>query len=271
MASAFLIIDGQLSFMDGQASGSLAVPGAWADMERLADLIHAEPEAFDALFLTMDQHNLHDIGHPTWFKDAKGAHPGPFTLITAAEVEQGEWTTSDPAMVAHTLNYLKALEAKGRYIHTIWPAHCIIGTPGTLLHPALVEAVHGWEVERHRAATWIFKGMDSMVEHYSGFAAEVPNPLDGTHEALGSRHLDSLAALDTIHVAGEASSHCVKATVEDLIAGLKERGVAEPEKRLVLHTNMMSPVSAIPNGPDFPAIAQAFLDDLAAKGATLAQ
>jgi nicotinamidase-related amidase len=270
MATAFLIIDGQLSFMDGRANGSLAVPGAWEDMDRLSDLLHAEPLSFDALYVTMDQHNLHDIGHPTWFQDAQGAHPAPFTLITAEALESGFWKTSDPAMADHTLAYLKALEAKGRYTHTIWPAHCVIGTPGTLLHPALVEAIHGWEVECHRAATWIFKGMDSMVEHYSGFAAEVPNPLDSTHETLGNRHLDALMAFDTIHVAGEASSHCVKGTVEDLLAGLRARGDAQPERRLVIHADMMSPVPAIPGGPDFPAIAQAFLDDLAAKGATIA-
>lgn len=49
---------------------------------------------------------------------------------------------------------------KGR---TMWPAHCIQRTPGTDFHPKL---------ERDGSETIIQKGMNKMVDSYSGFGSE---------------------------------------------------------------------------------------------------
>ncbi|KAF1047415.1 hypothetical protein [Xylophilus sp.] len=66
-----------------------------------------------------------------------------------------------------------------------------------------------------------------------------------------------LAAL--IVIAGEASSHCVRATAGDLADHLPSGRV----DKLVLLADCMSPV------PGFEAEARAFLDRLAARGATV--
>ena len=60
-------------------------------------------------------------------------------------------------------------------------------------------------------------------------------------------------------IAGEASSHCVKATVEHLAQHLPSRRI----DKLVLLTDAMSPVTG------FEAQAAAFLSDLQRQGARL--
>ena len=62
-----------------------------------------------------------------------------------------------------------------------------------------------------------------------------------------------------IVIAGEASSHCVRATTEHIVANLPG---ARPE-RLVLLTDCMSPVGG------FEAQHAAFLDDMRARGVRL--
>ena len=82
------------------------------------------------------------------------------------------------------------------YDHS-WPAHCVVGTPGTDLHPNLV-------TERIEA---IFdKG--AYAAAYSGF--------EGT-DAGGSSLADWLARHDVteVDVVGIATDHCVRATALD--------------------------------------------------------
>jgi nicotinamidase/pyrazinamidase len=107
-----------------------------------------------------------------------------------------------------------------------WPAHCVAGTPGAELHPALnrepIEAV--FDKGEHAAA-------------YSGFEGFSPDGV-GLEKWLKDRHID------TVHVAGIATDYCVRATaldarlagfattvLEDLVAGVakdsSERAVAE--------------------------------------------
>jgi nicotinamidase/pyrazinamidase len=80
-----------------------------------------------------------------------------------------------------------------------WPRHCVVGTPGSQLHPGLdtsaVEAV--FDKGRHAAA-------------YSGF--------EGTSDGVSL--LDWLRArgVDEVVVAGIATDHCVRATALDAAA-----------------------------------------------------
>ncbi|MGP1684458.1 MAG: cysteine hydrolase, partial [Giesbergeria sp.] len=58
---------------------SLPVPGAHADMQRLAQFIAAQGTAIDAITLTLDSHQRHDIGHPDFWRASGGAAVAPFT------------------------------------------------------------------------------------------------------------------------------------------------------------------------------------------------
>ncbi len=91
--------------------------------------------------------------------------------------------------------------------------------------------------------------------------AEVPDPADPT-TMINASVLAMLQAADIVAVAGEALSHCVKETVSQIADNIGEEHIA----KFVILTDCSSPVAAVPNGPDFPAIAQQWLDDMVARG-----
>lgn len=53
--TALLIVDPQLDFHEG---GSLAVPGATADAERIAQLVTDHTESIDEIIVTLDSHHV---------------------------------------------------------------------------------------------------------------------------------------------------------------------------------------------------------------------
>jgi len=71
--------------------------------------------------------------------------------------------------------------------------------------------------------------------------------------------LESLAQAGTLLVAGEAGSHCVKATMEHYVQYMDD----DAPKRIVLLTDCMSPI----NGFEEPY--HAFLEDMQKRGAQL--
>jgi nicotinamidase/pyrazinamidase len=77
-----------------------------------------------------------------------------------------------------------------------WPEHCVAGTPGAELHPALDTA---------RIDVIVDKGRDPATEGYSGF--------DGTDLARILRE----RGIDRVTVAGLATDYCVRATALDAL------------------------------------------------------
>jgi len=92
-----LIIDPQVDFCDGPANGALPVPGATADMIRLAAMIDRLGNRIDDIDVTLDSHRTIDIAHPAWWVDSGGGNPSAFTIITAQDVAAGLWTSRNPA------------------------------------------------------------------------------------------------------------------------------------------------------------------------------
>ena len=146
-----LIIDPQNDFCDlppahlalnpltGRAHApALPVPGAHADMQRLAGLIRAGGAGLGDITVTLDSHHHLDIAHPTFWRrrDAGAlASVAPFTPISAQQVRDGEFQPRDPGALPRALAYLDALEARGRYTLMVWPVHCEIGSWGTTSTP----------------------------------------------------------------------------------------------------------------------------------------
>lgn len=255
MPVQLLIIDPQNDFC--APDGALAVPGAPEDIARLAAWIGRRIDGLDAITVTLDSHRALDIAHPSWFVDAAGARPAPFTAIAADDVRSGRFATTDPGARARTIRYLDTLQVRGRYTHTIWPEHCLIGTPGHNVAPTLHAVLDRWSRARHDVVDYVFKGIDPWTEHFSAIAAEVPDPLV-PHTQPNRGLLDRLAQADHLIVAGQASSHCVANTVRDVVSML---GGTRP--RTTLLTDAMSPV------PGFEAVAQTFLADMERVGLTL--
>lgn len=247
-----LIIDPQNDFCDPER-GALYVPGADADMKRLAALVDRIGPTLDAIHVTLDSHHLVDIAHPGFWRDAKGAPPAPFTSIAAADVEAGTWTTADPEARPRALAYLEALEEGGRYPHTIWPPHCLIGGPGHNVYPPLFEALGRWEAKHGKAVDYVIKGSNVWTEHFSAVRAEVPDPSDPGTE-INRALVEALSTADRVLIAGEAGSHCVANTVRDLADAL-DRAAG-----LVLIEDTVSPVTG------FEGYQERFVDELTARG-----
>jgi nicotinamidase-related amidase len=259
-----LIIDPQNDFCDlpeaerGDNIPALPVPGAHADMLRLAELIERSAESIAGITITLDSHRRIDIAHPGFWLRADGAAVAPYTQIHASDVEAGLFRPRAANALPRAIAYLRALEAAGRHTHMVWPVHCELGAWGHNVHEAVRRACNRWEDATGIDAEKTLKGLNPLTEHYSAIRAEVPDPASPDtliNEAL----LDRLAAADTILVAGEAGSHCVKATIED-IAEYRPDTVA----RIVLLTDCMSPVTG------FESAQQTFLEDMRRRGARIA-
>lgn len=248
-----VVIDPQKDFCS--PSGSLHVPGAQQDMDRLAVMIRRLAPRLDDIHVTLDSHRRVDISHPVWFRDANGDAPPPFTAVTAADVESGRWLPTLPSTHARTTAYLRELERSGRYGHVIWPEHCLIGSEGHNVVEPVFDALHEWSA-RFALVDFVTKGSNPWTEHFSAMRAEVPDPADPSTQ-LNAGLLDTLEQADVVLLAGEASSHCLANTVRDIAASFSDPRAVE---KLVLLTDATSPV------PGFAHLAEAFVRDLTAAG-----
>jgi nicotinamidase/pyrazinamidase len=266
-----LIIDPQNDFCDlptgwcpadpvtgDVVSPALPVAGAHADMLRLAHLIQKGASGISGIGVTLDSHHRFDIAHPTFWSTGAGTPVGPFTPITAAQVRTGDYVPKDEATLSRALAYIDELEQRGRYTLMVWPVHCEIGSWGHNVHPAVKAAYNHWEDSRQAMVQKISKGSNPWTEHYSAMQAEVPDAEDSATQ-LNTALIASLDQADLLIIAGEASSHCVKATTEHIVSNLPSGNTG----KVVLLTDCMSPVGG------FETQHQAFMDDMSGRGVKL--
>jgi nicotinamidase/pyrazinamidase len=250
-----LVIDPQNDFMDVEGA-ALPVPGASADMARLAGFIDAMGPRIDDIVVTLDSHASVGIERTSFWLDAQGAPVAPFTVITAAQLASGEYRPRDTRRREEALAYLQALEAGGERTLVVWPVHCVLGTWGHNIAPALAQRLAAWEMASGQICEKVLKGLNPMTEQYSAFRADVPradDPRTQLHAALLAR----LGSDDTLLVvAGEALSHCVAASGQDMLAHMD----AARLRNTVFLTDCMSPVTG------FEAAGAAFLQQLQARG-----
>lgn len=216
---------------------SLPVPGAHADMLRLAQFIDQVGDRLDAITVTLDSHHSVGIERPGFWMLPDGSPVPPFTPITLAAFRAGDYVLRDVTQSERVAAYLQALEAAGRYTHMVWPAHCEIGTWGHNVHAAIARAYGRWEHRHARIARKVLKGSNPYTEHYSAIRAEVPESTD-VQTNVNRELLAALEKAPLLLVAGEAGSHCVRGTVEHIIEYL---GNTCPP--IMLLTDCMSPVS----------------------------
>lgn len=208
-----VLIDMQVDFCHEQ--GQLYVPGALDDIRRVCDFIFENAANISQITATLDSHLPFQIFHPPWWIDADGNHPAPFTLITHADVLAGKWRAT--ILPEYSVEYTRKLEEDAKKVLTIWPFHTLIGSMGTALDPMLWSVVKWHSLARGAQPNWVMKGTIPQTEHYSAIQPEIPVP---THPSAGrdDAFLAKLDASDIVVVAGEAESHCVLATVGDMVA-----------------------------------------------------
>jgi nicotinamidase/pyrazinamidase len=250
-----LVIDPQNDFCDPK--GSLFVGGADTDMkDRLPKMIRRLKGKIEDIHVTLDSHHLVHIAHPIFWKDSKGNHPNPFTLISVSDVEKGVWTTTQPSMYQRGLAYVKALEKNGRYVLCIWPPHCLIGSNGHNVVPELFETLKEWEQE-FAMVNFVTKGSNLFTEHYSAIVADVVDPSDPGTQINTSLINTLVNDADIVALCGEASSHCVANTVRDIVNNFGDKKYVN---KLVLLTDAMSAVTG------FESLSTQFLSDMKTAG-----
>lgn len=250
-----LVIDPQNDFMDVEGA-ALPVPGANADMTRLAAFVERMGARIDDIVLTLDTHPSVGIERTTFWAGAAGAAVAPFTEITAGDVRAGKYLPRDPARRHEVVQYLSALESASARRLIVWPVHCVLGTWGHNIHDALARSIARWEFDTGHLCQKVLKGQNPMTEQYSAFRAEVPRT-DDARTANNDALMAHLAGGDEVLVvAGEALSHCVAASGDDMLAQMDP---ARLRKTMFL-TDCMSPVSG------FEAAGREFLQRLREHG-----
>ena len=265
-----LVIDPQNDFCDlpatwlpPDAAPTLAVPGAHADMLRVAQLIREGGSGLTRISVTLDAHHRYDIAHPAFWRTGDGGPVAPFTQISAQQVRDRLFLPAASGALPRALAYLDALERAARYRLMVWPVHCEIGSWGQNIHAAVRAAYNGWEVQHLQVVAKLSKGSNPWTEHYSAVMAEVPDAQDAATQ-LNRAFLDTLLPAQQLYICGEAGSHCVKASTEHIADYLQAQQGKAALSRLVLLTDCMSPVTG------FEAQQHDFLAAMQARGARLA-
>jgi nicotinamidase-related amidase len=233
----------------------LPVSGAHADMLRLADFMQRGMRGLSDISVTLDSHHKVGIERPAMWMQADGSAVNPFTQITAADVRAGKYLPRNPKSLPRVLAYLDALEAGQRYVHMVWTPHCEIGTWGHNVHANVRAAYNAWEERELGVVNKVTKGSNPWTEHYSAVMAEVPDAGDPTTQ-LNRVLIDILTQSDLVLIAGEAGSHCVKATTEHIADNFGAGGL----DKLVILKDCISPVAG------FEQQYQDFLRDMGARG-----
>jgi nicotinamidase-related amidase len=280
-------IDTQITFCF--ENGELPVLGALADCNRLAKFIYQNLDYITEMTPTFDTHLPFAIFHSFFWVDEKGQNPAPLTTIKSKDVENGTWRVNPAiaytlrndyvALQAHGLHYVRSLEKAGKEALLIWPFHSMLGGVGHALVPTVEEAIFFHSIARAMNMDPQIKGGNCLTENYSIFGAEVRIKADGTPLAQKNVKLfEKLIGFDAIIIAGQAKSHCVAWTIEDLLNDIASKD-PKMAKKVYLLEDCTSPVKA-PNpnydpndsskGPenfvDFTAKADAAFEKFAAAG-----
>ncbi|KAI0776228.1 Isochorismatase hydrolase [Trametes elegans] len=171
---ALLVIDVQEDFCP--PDGALAVPGG-RDILPVIDALLELP-----FVLKIATQDYHPPEHVSFASNHPGAAPFRSTC-----------TIANPSNPAET------------YETRLWPAHCVAGTPGAALVPALATG---------RLDGVVRKGTDARVEMYSAFRPPLrAPPLAGADSGLAAR-LEAARVTD-VFVVGLAGDYCVRCSALD--------------------------------------------------------
>ena len=279
-----LLIDVQKDFCFPE--GTLYVAGrsgtgAIDDSRRIAEMIYRNLGAITDITTTLDTHLAYQIFFASFWLDRGDQPLQPFRTITADEIARGD-VRPNPAMAKWLCGgnypwlckqveyYCKELERAGKYQLYLWPPHCLLGSDGHALAGVIHEARLFHAYARTAQSHVEVKGGNPLTENYSVLRPEVTSRFDGL--PLGQRNtqfVHTLLTADAVVIAGQAASHCVKSTIDDLLTEIVAHD-ANLAKKVYLVTDCMSAVT-VPDGKggfaaDFTDDATAALQRFAAAG-----
>lgn len=249
--------------------------GAVEDNQRLCAFIYRNMSLLTQIFPTMDTHKVMQIFHPIFLVNEQGEHPDPLTLVSNQDVVQGVWKFN-PQIAGnlgisaedgqrHLLHYTSELENRQKYDLTIWPYHAMLGGIGHALVSAMEEAIFFHTVARNTQPEIIVKGQLAVTESYSAIGPEIMVDSSGAQIAeKNSKFLNLLHTFDAIVITGQAKSHCVAWTVEDLLDEINAED-SNLAKKVYLLEDCTSPV-VVPGIVDYTNAADQVFDRFAAAG-----
>jgi nicotinamidase-related amidase len=241
----------------GGRSGS----GAVEDNVRLCEFIYKNLDVITEISPTMDTHQSMQIFHSVFWINDNGENPEPMTMISLEDVENGTWKVNPAvansvvsgnyvALQNYALHYVKTLSQQGKYLLCIWPYHAMLGGVGHALASCVDEACFFHCMARHSQTNHEIKGGNPLTENYSVLRPEVLEDSKGRPIAQKNvRFIERLLKFDAVIIAGQAKSHCVAWTIDDLLSEItaKDPSLA---KKVYLMEDCTSPV-VVPGIIDF--------------------
>ncbi len=199
-----LLIDPQNDFMEG--IGSLGVEGSIGDVERITDFIYRNNHAISRIMCTQDTHFYAQIFHPCWWVDENGNNPDPYTIFTYDDYNKKKWAPvyGDIDRSKDYLEHVNSIQ--------IWPYHCLEGSFGGQVEGELAKMIYFWSVTRKVRPIIVPKGNNPYSEMFGVIKAEY-DPTNYMNYAV----LKAIETYDEIYVAGEAGSHCLPISVQQII------------------------------------------------------
>jgi nicotinamidase-related amidase len=254
--------------------GGRSGTGAVDDNRRLCEFVYRNLGAITQIVPSLDTHHAMQVFHAVWLVDEQENHPAPYTLVSAADVESGRWRANPEVAAALGIeasrlqrqleHYTRRLATGGKYDLTVWPYHAMLGGIGHALASAVEEAFFFHGIARRSRPEFQVKGDNPLTEHYSMLGPEVTDGPDG--EPLGARNtalVEKLLTFDAVVVAGQAKSHCVAWTIDDLLRDDEVRDRLAP--RTYLLEDCTSPV-VVSGAVDYTDEADAAFERYAAAG-----
>jgi nicotinamidase-related amidase len=208
--------------------GGRSGTGAVDDNRRLCEFIYRNLGRITQICPTMDTHQALQIFHAVFFVNDQGEHPAPFTLISQEEINQTKWKinlaiaeslgVTASYIQKHLLHYVRSLKQGNKYDLTVWPYHAMLGGIGHALVSSVEEAIFFHSISRCTQPSFQIKGNHPFTEHYSVLGPEVLHDPEGKPIAQkNTQFIELLLEFDRVIVAGQAKSHCVAWTIEDLL------------------------------------------------------
>ncbi|MEW6348223.1 MAG: isochorismatase [Thermodesulfobacteriota bacterium] len=209
--------------------------GAVEDNIRLCRFIYEHIASITEIVCTMDTHKAMQIFHSAFWANAAGEPPAPMTAITLKDVETGAWRVSTEVssyvsdkgpefLERYALHYVKELSRRGKYDLTIWPYHAMLGGIGHALVSSVEEAAFFHNVARGSQTLFEIKGEMPLTEHYSVLSPEVRTDQEGLSTSEKNQaFIARLMSFDAVIIAGQAKSHCVAWTIDDLLKEIEPK------------------------------------------------
>jgi nicotinamidase-related amidase len=257
--------------------------GAVEDNDRTARFVYRNLSIITEITCTLDTHYPYQIFFPSFWLTDEGTPPTAHREVTAEEVRSGR-LRPNPALAAwlaggdygwlerHARFYCEQLERAGKYTLYLWPPHCMLGSEGHALVGVIYEA-RMFHAFARLARDWIEpKGGHALSEHYSALSPEVLfGPDEKRIAERNDRFAERLLEADALIIAGQAASHCVKSTIEDLLAEILSTDPSLARKVYILEDCMSAvtvPDADAPEGflYDFTPQAEEALARFAAAG-----